>query len=78
MYDMFLEYVNRKEDTEKKITILANAIHYNFNESINYLNQLIGTTEDVYNKYVIFKLLEDFKQQYGEYITEIEADHLVE
>ena len=78
MYDMFISYVKNNIDDIEIINKLANGISFNFNEAYNCLDQLIGTIEDVYNKHVIFKLLEDFKQQYGEYITEIEADNLVE
>lgn len=70
MYDVFLECLQGKEYKETNANVLANSISYNLNEAYNYLDQLIGTTEDVYNKYVIYNLLQDFEKNYSEHITE--------
>jgi len=78
LYDRFMEYINGKEDLEDEQCILADGIVYNLNQCCDYLDQLVGTIEDVYNKHVIIKLLEDFKQNYREYLTGKEAGYLVE
>lgn len=70
MYDVFLECLQGKGPQDANVNVLANSISYNLNEAYNYLEQLIGTVEDAYNKYIIYNLLQDFEQNYGEYITQ--------
>ena len=40
------------------------------NQAYIYLDNRVGTIEDVYNKHVILKLQKEFEENYGEYITE--------
>ena len=70
MYDCFMEYINGKEDETNRKSVLSNAIAYNLYQSYDYLDQLIGNVEDVYNKYVIKELLDKFLEKYEQYITE--------
>ena len=74
MYDLFLEYLNGKEDKDGHKYILANSIAYNLNEAYIYLDHLVGSKEDIYNKHKILQLLENFEETYGEYITEREIN----
>ena len=70
MYDFFMKYINEGDFINKDVNILASAIAFNFEKSIEYYDDICGVTEDVYNKYVIKQLQEKFMKEYGCFATE--------
>lgn len=71
LYDQFMSYINNDEVTNPDVNVLASAIAFNFKKCLEYYDRICGVTEDVYNKYIIKQIQDDFNRMYGVFETEV-------